>query len=59
MDIVTDDRIMRETIDEISAMMRIDGTLQERCGKIREVFRTVLGLMPKIAANMNELTRKQ
>lgn len=50
--------IMEQTINEISGMMRIEGTLQERCVKIRQVFKAVMGVMPKVAANMDELMRK-
>lgn len=55
----TDYTTMRQTIDEISEMMLIGGTIQERCERIRGVFRAVAGIMPQVLSDMDRITKKK
>lgn len=40
--------LMQDTINAIADMMRIEGTIDEKCKKIQQVYKAVETMMPNI-----------
>lgn len=53
------DQLLRTVIEEIADMMKITGTLEEKCMQIRAVFHMVAGVMPDINKTVDDLQRRQ
>ncbi len=56
---MTREELMEQTINAIADMMRIGGTIEEKCERIRKVFGVVGRMMPDIKCSIDEIMKKQ